>query len=140
MHNDYHHAQKPFAATSHRQSSILTVGIALYFLAGCAADTTLGTVDWEHGARRGHVASTYAAGLPPAQLPKCLANLPPEQYAAHRFVLVRYHHVRVMRSAVAPVTPDLDIRDGDIVELWPADCAAGGLARVTRILSAKQLQ
>lgn len=119
---------------------IPTIGAVLLVLAGCATDATLGTVDWKHGARRGSVASTYAADLPLAQLPKCLADLPPDQYAAHRFVLVRYHHVRLMRSAVAPVPPTLDIKDGDIVELWPADCATGGLARVTRILSAKQQQ
>lgn len=109
----------------------------LLVLAGCATDPTLGVVDWEHGARRGHVLSTYAVDLPLVQLPKCLADLPRDQYAAHRFVQVRYHHGRRMLSAVAPVSPALDIKDGDVVELWPADCAAGSIARITRILSTK---
>lgn len=109
----------------------------LLVLAGCATDPTLGTVDWEHGARRGHVVSTYAADLSPMQLPKCLADLSRDQYAAQRFVRARYHHGRRMLSAVAPVPPALDVKDGDIVELWPADCAAGSMGRITRILSSK---
>lgn len=117
--------------------AVCAMAAVLFVLAGCATDPPLGTVDWEHGARRGHVLSTYAADLPPAQLPKCLADLPRDQYTANRYVNVRYRHVRLMHSAVARVPPTLDIKDGDVVELWPADCSAGSMARITRILSTK---
>ncbi|MQA18445.1 hypothetical protein [Rugamonas rivuli] len=117
-----------------RLNAVTATAVVSLVLAGCVT-APLDAVDWQHGARRGHVVSTYAADLPPAQLPKCLANLPLDQYAAQRFVQVRYHHGRLMLSAVAPMPPTLDVKDGDIVELWPADCAAGNIARITRKLS-----
>lgn len=119
------------------QKAVYAMAAVLLVLAGCAIEPTLGMVDWQHGARRGEVASSYSPDLSAAQLPKCLADLPRDQYMANRYVKIQYRHVRLMRSAVAPVPPALDIKDGDVVELWPADCAAGSIARITRILSTK---
>lgn len=114
---------------------VMLATAALHGLAGCVTDPTLGVVDWKHGARRGNVVSTYMADFQMTQLPKCLADLPRDQYTANRYVKVRYRNVRLIRSAVAPVPPTLDIKDGDVIELWPADCEAGSIARITRVLS-----
>lgn len=119
-----------------RLKAAAATAVVSLVLAGCVT-APLDAVDWQHGARRGHVVITYATDLPPAQLPKCLANLPRDQYVAQRFVQARYHQGRLMLSAVAPVSPALDVKDGDIVELWPADCAAGNIALITRKLGTK---
>ena len=116
---------------------VVLAAAALHGLVGCVTDPTLGVVDWKHGARRGNVVSTYTADLPVTQLPKCLADLPRDQYTTNRYVKVRYRNVRLTRSAVAQVPPTLDIKDGDVIELWPADCEAGSIARITRVLSVK---
>lgn len=108
--------------------------ISLAF-AGCAAGPTLDVIDWDHGARRGVVAGTYAPDLTQVQRPRCLAALSANQYATQQFVRVRYRHVRSTRSAIAPVPPGLTVKVGDVVELWPADCAAGAVSSISRILS-----
>ncbi|MFC0170750.1 hypothetical protein ACFFKC_22040 [Pseudoduganella danionis] len=108
--------------------------IALLGLAGCASDPTFGVVDWQHGARRGVISTTYGTDIAPAQRAACVAALSPDQYAKHRFVLVRYQHVRLTRTAVAAVPANFSLKEGDVVELWPADCSAGGLSRISKVL------
>lgn len=93
----------------------------------------LGVVDWEYGSRRGIGTSVYSPDL--AQRPKCLTDLWSDQYAAQQFVKVHYRRLRSTRSVVAPAPPDLAVKSSDIVELWPADCAACVMLRITPILS-----
>jgi hypothetical protein len=118
----------------HFLNRLLMSLVTLLLLSACAADPTLGDVDWKHGARRGVVESTFAPDLSPELRPRCLAGMTQEQYGSQRFVRVRYRHVRLMQTAVAPVPADLKIGNGDVVELWPADCSAGGISRLSRAL------
>lgn len=114
--------------------AVTVIAFLLLGLAGCASDRTFGVVDWQHGARRGAVSAVYGADIAPAQRPACLAALSPDQYAKERFVLVRYQQVRLTRTAVAAVPPNLALKRGDVVELWPADGSAGGMSRISRVL------
>jgi hypothetical protein len=114
----------------------LTVTTAATMLAGCATSSAPNSVDWPNGARRGWVVSTYTPGQDASTLPACLASLPAADYAARRFVKIRYRQARLLRTEVAEITPGLQLRDGDRVELWPADCAAGKLSRISKVFSA----
>lgn len=107
--------------------------LILALLSGCAATADISPVDWQHGAKRAWVLAAYAPDASPAQLPPCLAGLPAADYAARRFVSVRYRHVKLMHDEVAELTPDLQAKAGDRVELWPADCSAGKLSRISKV-------
>lgn len=114
-----------------RSTGIIPSGaIALALLAGCASHGGIGVDDWQRGARLGRVSGHYAAAATAATLPACLSGLSAGDYAARHFIKVRYRQVRLMRETVAEVPPDLPLRDGDTVVVWPADCDAGQLARV----------
>jgi hypothetical protein len=112
--------------------------IALTLLAACASPPPSREVDWRNGARRGEIVAFYdmAAGAPP--LPACLAQLPPAEIASHRFVKLRYRHVRHMRYEVAALPASSALQVGDEVEVWPADCKAGKLSRVGRELPSSE--
>lgn len=106
---------------------------SLAVLAGCATIDEVPTVDWQHGARRAWVMNEYAADAAAAELPPCLASLPAADYASHHFVRVRYRHVRIMYEEVAELPSGLQVKTGDRVELWPADCQAGQLSRISKV-------
>jgi hypothetical protein len=101
---------------------------ALLLLSGCAATGKISDAEWQQGARRGWVIRHYAPDQPAASLPACLAALPAGEYAAHRYVKVRYVVTRLAREAVAEVPAGMALKDGEQLKLWPADCAAGQLA------------
>lgn len=116
--------------------SLMTVCLATW-LAGCAPSAPkAGTaeVDWSHGAKHGWVAGFYDAATPRAALPACLAALPADELAQHRFVRIDYRHVRRMLVEVAELPPQSDVKVGDRVELWPEDCARGKLSRISRVM------
>ena len=106
--------------------------LCLLLLCACAEAPK---VDWRQGAKRAWVVATYASGRT-ADLPACLARLSDAELATRHFVELRYHHVRVMRTAVAEVPSDIDARPGVQVELWPEDCGRGHLSRMSRLLPA----
>lgn len=108
----------------HRLSSALAIGV---LASSCASVPATG------GPSYGAVAAFYDANTARAALPVCLAALPPEQLAQQRFVRVPYHHVRRLLVGVAALPPGASVALGQRVELWPQDCAAGALSRITRI-------
>ena len=108
-------------------------------LAGCAADLAQHDVDWRSGAKHGWISGFYTADTPSSDLPKCLADLPPEQLAAHRFVKIDYRHVRRMLVEVAELPDTAErpaVRIGDRVDLWPQDCAEGRISRISKMMAA----
>ena len=122
-------------------SSKFTILAVLTTLTGlaCSACAPLPpehTVDWRNGAKRGWVSSVYAADAPRDTLPRCLAELPPEQLAQHRYVRIDYRHSRRMLTEVAPLPDGQEAQPGQRVELWPQDCDQGKLSRISRILPA----
>lgn len=106
---------------------------ALTLLAGCATVDDVPAIDWQHGARRAWVLSEYAPDIDAAQLPPCLAVLPAADYGRRHFMRVRYRHVRLMYEEVAELPSGLQAKAGDRVELWPANCEAGQLSRISRV-------
>ena len=113
--------------------------LSLACLGGCASDLAQHDVDWRNGAKHGWVSGFYTADTPRKELPKCLADLPAEELAAHRFVKIDYRHVRRMVVEVAEL-PELSadqqaVRIGDRVELWPRDCAEGQLSRISKMMA-----
>ncbi|MYM26093.1 hypothetical protein GTP46_26025 [Duganella sp. FT135W] len=102
--------------------------------AGCASKQPISAVDWDHGARRGWIVARYTPDAIGATLPPCLANLRADDYVAHRFVKVRYRQGKHSHDAVAELPAGVPLVDGEQVELWPADCAAGQLAHISRVL------
>ncbi|MFS2136275.1 hypothetical protein [Duganella sp. Dugasp56] len=104
-------------------------------LAGCAVYSHA-PVDWQRGAKRGWVVEFYDANTPPERIPACLAAMSPADLAQHHYVRLRYHHVRVMHTEVAELPPGVSVQMGEMVELWPADCAQGALSHITRVLPA----
>ena len=104
-------------------------------VAGCAAYPGA-PVDWQHGAKRGTVAEIYDANTPPERIPACLAGSSPADLTQHHYVRLSYHHVRAMHTEVAELPPGVSVQMGEMVELWPADCAKGALSRITRVMPA----
>lgn len=92
-------------------------------------------VDWSHGAKHGWVAGFYDAATPRAALPACLAALPADELAQHRFARIDYRHVRRMLVEVAELPPQSEVKLGDRVELWPEDCAKGKLSHISRVMA-----
>ena len=122
------------------RSKIFAGGALALCMAACASDPAQHDVDWRNGAKHGWISGFYAPDTPRSELPKCLADLPPEQLAAHRFVRIDYRHVRRMLVEVAEL-PELAaehpaVKLGDRVELWPRDCAEGRLSRISKMMAA----
>lgn len=115
----------------HSVARFTLVAIAL---SGCATDSTLGVVDWENGARRGVVADVIESGGANSPRARCLTRKIAEDNASRPFVEVRYRGAKLIRSSIASAPDTLKLKKGDIVELYPADCHAGTIGRVTRIL------
>ena len=111
------------------QLTLLTIA-----LTSCARDSTLGSVDWENGARRGVVADVIESGGANSPRARCLTRKIAEDNASRPFVEVRYRGAKLIRSSIASAPDTLKLKKGDIVELYPADCHAGTIGRVTRIL------
>jgi hypothetical protein len=89
-------------------------------------------VDWDHGARRGRVLATLDAGAAASAVQACTGAAAQGHYATVRYRGSRLHH-----TVVAALPEGVDVRTGDEVELWPAACAEGRLARVERVLAAR---
>jgi hypothetical protein len=111
----------------------ITAAVGLLLLSACATDPGGKMVDWEHGAKHGWVVSAYAPDSVATALPPCLANLPTSEFSTRRFVRVKYRHVRLMLYEVAELPPALDAKIGDRIELWPANCSAGKISRITQV-------
>ena len=103
-------------------------------LAACAG---VPLIDWEHGARRGEIVEFINIDTPGVNLPPCLAALPSAERSGRRFVKVQRFQRRFMGVEIAEVAAGVSTALGTQVEIFPADCDAGKLARVTRALSAK---
>lgn len=104
------------------------------YLAGCAG---VPLIDWEHGARRGEIVEQINMDTPLANLPPCLATLSAAERAGRSFVKVQRFQRRFMAVEIAEVAKGVSTMPGTQVEIFPADCDAGKLARVTRALSVK---
>ena len=125
----------------HMRTEILVAGamaLASLLLAACAPLAAEHDVDWKSGAKHGWVSGFYTADTPLADLPKCLADLPPGQLAGHLFVKIDYRSVRRMMVEVAEVPGGAaqTVKLGDRVELWPQDCARGKLSRISKMMAA----
>lgn len=113
----------------------IKIGAALtaLLLSACAATPQ---PDWRHGGKKATIVQAYSAATPRAELPECLAALPPQEMARRHFVRLSYHHVRRMHYAVAEMPDSLPKAVvGDEVELWPLDCAVGQLSRIGPLLT-----
>jgi hypothetical protein len=112
--------------------------LAGWLLAACAPLPAEHDVDWKNGAKHGWVSGFYTADTPLADLPKCLADLPPGQLAGHLFVKIDYRSVRRMMVEVAEVPGGTaqTVKLGDRVELWPQDCSRGKLSRISKMMAA----
>jgi hypothetical protein len=122
------------------RTKIIAVGVltlAGLLLAACAPLAAEHDVDWKNGAKHGWVSGFYTAETPLAELPKCLADLPPGQLAGHLYVKIDYRSVRRMMVEVAEVPGGVaqTVKLGDRVELWPQDCARGKLSRISKMMA-----
>jgi hypothetical protein len=115
-----------------RANRILAGPVALSLislLSSCAQPLGNGPVDWDHGARRGRVLDTLDADAAAPAVRDCTGAA-----AQGRYARVRYRGSRLHHTVVAALPDGVDVRTGDEVELWPAACAEGRLARVERVL------
>jgi hypothetical protein len=99
-------------------------------LPSCAQPLGNGPVDWDHGARRGRVLETLDAGAAAFLVQACA----PGTALQARYAKVRYRGSRLHHTVVATLPDGVDVGTGDEVELWPARCDEGRLARVERVL------
>lgn len=132
-------ASSGVAALSATVLATLSAALLSVLFAGCAPLPAAGGGN-KLGLKHGWVSGFYTAQTPRAELPACLAALPPERLEGHLFVKVDYRAVRRMMVEVAEV-PTLvgadgqqSVRLGDRVELWPEDCTRGRLSRITRLM------
>ncbi|MYM40543.1 hypothetical protein [Duganella qianjiadongensis] len=120
----------------YRRAVLATLGL----LGACSSAPQRPAVDWQHGAHHATIVSEYAADAGRSSLPPCLAALPADEYASHRYVKVHYHHVRLLHSSVAALPDGVAAGVGSEVEIWPADCHAGQLAHISRVLGREPAQ
>ena len=107
---------------------------ATVLLAACATRHPVPQADWDQGAREGKISRDFA--LPDSgPLPACLAQMTPDARAGHHFVQVRYQQARHVHFVVAELPATLDAGIGAQVEVWPADCTAGQVGRITQLFS-----
>lgn len=102
-------------------------------LSSCAQPLGKGTVDWDHGARRGHVLEVLTADAALSAVQACTAPVDGAD-TPRRFAKVRYRGTRQHHTVVATLPDNVDAHMGDEVELWPADCSEKRMARVERVL------
>jgi len=100
-------------------------------LASCAQPLGHGPVDWDHGARRGRVLELLDAGAAADAVHACVAAAPVQG----RYARVRYRGTHLHHTVVAALPDGIDALPGAEVELWPAHCADGHVARVERVLA-----
>lgn len=113
------------------------IAFSVLLIAACSACAPLPAqhdVAWQRGAKQGWVAGFYNVADARSELPRCLAGLPPDELATHRYVRIDYRHARRMLVEVAELPLDLPVQIGDRVELWPQDCEQGKLSRISKIL------
>jgi hypothetical protein len=122
--------------TLHSILPAAALAATMALVAGCASKAADAPIDWDHGARRGRVVARFTPDSAGAALPPCLASLPADAFSAQRYVKVRYRQGRHMQDTVAELPPGQPMIEGEQVELWPANCAAGQLAHISRVLPA----
>ncbi|WP_075794766.1 hypothetical protein [Massilia putida] len=99
-------------------------------LSSCAQPLGNGPVDWDHGARRGRVLEMLDAGAAASLVQACV----PGTALQERYAKVRYRGARLHHTVVATLPDGVAVGTGDEVELRPARCDEGRLARVERVL------
>ena len=114
--------------------SLALYSLPIMALAGC---TGLSEVDWEHGGRHGEIVQLIDGEAPTASLPPCVAALSPEVRAGRRFAKVSRRTMRTVRTEVVELSADIPAVVGTPVEVFPGNCEAGQLGRVTRVIAAK---
>lgn len=102
-----------------------------------SACTGLSEVDWEHGGRHGEIFALIDSEASTASLPPCVAALSPEVRAGRRFAKVTRRTMRTIRTEVVELSADVPAMVGTPVEVFPGNCEAGQLGRVTRVIVAK---
>ena len=102
-----------------------------------SACTGMSEVDWEHGGRHGEILAIIDNQASAADLPECIAALSPEVRAGRRFAKVRRRTMRTVRTEVVELAADVPATVGTLVEVFPGNCEAGRLGRVTRVIVAK---
>jgi hypothetical protein len=114
----------------------LSIGsvVSVLLLAACTTTPLDPEVDWDSGARRARIVEFYSPDTPSARLPTCLANLSKTEFAARRFVKVKYRAGRLTSFRVAEVPETMQAKVRDEVEVWPENCSDGKISRISRIL------
>lgn len=115
-----------------RQLALLLGAAAL--LGACATRHPVAQADWDQGAREGKISRDYTQA-DSGPLPACLAHMTPDARAGHHFVQVRYQQARHVHYVVAELPANLDAGIGAQVEVWPDDCAAGKVGRITQLFT-----
>lgn len=110
---------------------------AACLLAACATKHPVAQADWDLGARQGKITRVYSLTALPGNdpLPVCLAQLSPADGAAHHYVQVRYSQARHAHFVVAVLPDTLVAGIGASVEVWPADCSAGQVGRISQVFT-----
>lgn len=112
----------------------IIVSVVCILLSSCAQPLGKGTVDWDHGARRGHVLEVLSPDAARSVVQACTAQADGVD-APQRFAKVRYRGTRLHHTVVAALPSNVEAHVGDEVELWPANCAEKRMARVERVLA-----
>lgn len=116
--------------------------VALAFgLAACASHPGMPYLpepDWQAGARSATIQAIDSPASPLAQPAGCALAFERARAAGQPIVSVSYrsHRARHLMFAVAEAVKPLET--GKWVELWPADCSSGQLARVVPVPGAAQ--
>jgi len=131
------------AAFESREVSMrLLLPIALAaFLGACATRPDmpfLPDADWKAGARSASIQAVDSPATPLEQPAACAAAFDRARAAGLPIVSVTYRSHRAHRHMFAVAENIALLETGKWVELWPADCSAGQLARVVPIPGAER--
>lgn len=94
--------------------------------------------DWQAGARSAAIQDIDTPAAPLAAPAGCAAAFERARAAGQPIVSVTYRSHRARRQMFAAAEAVAPLEAGKWVELWPADCSAGQLARVVPVPGASR--
>lgn len=99
-------------------------------LTACASQPYLPASHWQAGARTASIVAVDSAALPLPAPTACSAAMARARAAGQPVVAVNFKEHRARRQMLAVADPGTPLDAGTWVELWPAHCHDGQLARV----------
>ncbi|MFZ6649641.1 hypothetical protein ACO0LO_28220 [Undibacterium sp. TJN25] len=84
--------------------------------------------------KAGWIVQVYGTTYPAKELPECLKDISSAGSVQRHYAKVQFRYVRRMLVTLAEYEEIDGLKPGDRVEIVPADCAAGTLSRIAKVV------